>query len=54
MLEVHQDAERVPDDRMRTMSLGLYDEANTASVVLVAGVVEAAGGGLESVWHKLL
>ena len=41
MLEVLQDAQRVPDDRVRLAPFHVRDEADAASIVLVRGVVEA-------------
>jgi len=40
VVEVVQDAERVGDDRVAALALGVRDDANATGVVLVGGVVE--------------
>ncbi len=54
VLEVDEHLERVPDNRVRAMALHVHDEADAAGVMLVPGVVEAAGGGCQGVSHSLL
>ena len=54
MLEIDQDLQGMANDRVRTPSLGVDDEADTAGVVLVTRVIQAVGGGGCRCGHTML
>jgi len=45
VVEVLEDLQALLDDGVRPVALDVGDEADAAGVVLVCGVVQAAGGG---------
>ena len=45
MVEVLEDLQPLLDDAVRLLALDVGDEADAAGIVLVARVVQAAGGG---------
>ena len=52
VLQIDQDVQRLPHNVVRALPLHMDDEADTARVALVEGVVQTLSGGSRHLWRE--